>query len=125
MKGYWRYTVLTEIFSYNRDNYNNEIQRRALKPIRDTKANAEKQSEVHNHPLPSEWKISPKVLEDITITAQNNSRVTPKELQNGVGMSYIPMEVSLPAANLERIRTHVKRARQDVEKIDNERVNPF
>ena len=33
--------------------------------------NAEKQSEVHNHPLPSEWKISPKVLEDniIIITA--------------------------------------------------------
>jgi len=56
--------------------------------------NAEKQSEVHNHPLPSEWKISPKVLEDITITAQNNSRVTPKELQNSVGMSYIPIEVS-------------------------------
>jgi len=42
-------------------------------------------------------------------------------------MKYIPMEVSLPAANIERIRTHVKRARQDVKKIDNERVrvNPF
>jgi len=87
--------------------------------------NAEKQSEVHNHPLLSEWKISPKVLEDITITAHKNSRVTPKELQNGVGMSYIPMEVSLPAAKLEHIRTHLKRARQDVEKINNEWVNPF
>ena len=40
-------------------------------------------------------------------------------------MSYIPMEVLLPAANIECVRAHVKKARQDVEKIDNERVNPF
>jgi len=35
------------------------------------------------------------------------------------------MEVSPSAANFEHIQTHVKKARQDVEKIDNERVNPF
>ena len=87
--------------------------------------NAEKKDGVHNHPLPSEWKISPKVLEDITQMAQNNSRVTPKELQNGVGMSYRPMEISLAAANIDRVRTIVKKARQDVERVDNEKVNPF
>ena len=87
--------------------------------------NAEKKDEIHNHPLPSEWKILPKVLEDITLMAQNNSRITPKELQNGVGMSYRPMEVSLPAAHIGRVRATVKKARQDVEKVDNEKVGPF
>ena len=42
--------------------------------------------------------------------AQNNSRVTLKELQNGVGMSYRPMEISLAAANINRVRTIVKKA---------------
>jgi len=57
--------------------------------------------------------------------AQNNSQITPKELQNGVDMSYRPMEVSLPAAHIGRVRATVKKARQNVEKVDNEKVGPF
>ena len=74
--------------------------------------NSEKKNRMHNHyySLPSEWKILPKVLEDITQIAQNNSRVTPKELQNRVGMSYRPMEISLAAADINRVRTIAKKA---------------
>ena len=35
------------------------------------------------------------------------------------------MELSLAAANINRIRSVVKKARQNINKIDNERVNPF
>ena len=38
---------------------------------------------------------------------------------------YRPMEASLPTANLDRMRAVVKKARREVEKIDNEKVNPF
>ena len=87
--------------------------------------NADKNGSIHNHNPPPEWKIAPNVLRDITQAAQRNIRVTPKEVQNGVGMDYRPIEKSLPAANIDRIRTIVKRARQEVEKVDNERINPF
>ena len=41
-------------------------------------------------------------------------------------MSYRPMEISLVATNIDRVRTIAKKARQDVEKVDNElQVNPF
>lgn len=50
--------------------------------------------------------------------------LTPKDVQKGIGMDYRPMEASLPTANLDRMRVVVKKARREVEKID-EKVNPF
>ena len=87
--------------------------------------NADKTDAMHNHHPPLEWRIPPNVLSDITRTAQRNFSVTPKEVQKGVGMNYRPMELSLAAANIDRIRSVMKKARQEVDKIDNERVNPF
>ena len=40
-------------------------------------------------------------------------------------MHYRSMELSLAAANIDRIRSVMKKARQEVDKIDNERVNPL
>ena len=40
-------------------------------------------------------------------------------------MPYRPMEASLPAINLDRMRAAVKKVRKEVEKIDNDKVNPF
>ena len=40
-------------------------------------------------------------------------------------MPYRPMEASLPAASLHRMRAAVKKVRKEVEKIDNEKVNQF
>ena len=70
--------------------------------------NAEQTGPIHNHSSPPEWKIPPNVLRDITNVAQRNMRITPKEVQNGVGMEYRPIETSLAAANIDRIRTIVK-----------------
>jgi len=80
---------------------------------------------IHNHPPPSEWKVLPKVLSDISNAISRNTSISPKELQKGCGMDYRPMETSLPTANLGRMRAIVKRVRKDVEKIDCEKVNPF
>ena len=80
---------------------------------------------IHNHASPSEWKIPPNVLRDIANAAQSNMRITPKEIQNGVGMEYRPIESSLAAANISRVRAQVRKARKEVDKVDNERVNPF
>lgn len=81
--------------------------------------------ELHNHPPPSEWKITPKVLCDLAVAVTRNTAATPKNLQKGVGMNYCPIEASLPAANIDRVRAVVKKVRKDADKIDNERVNPF
>ena len=54
--------------------------------------NAEQTGPIHNHSSPPEWKIPPNVLRDITNVAQKNMRITPKEVQNGVGMEYIKKE---------------------------------
>ena len=35
------------------------------------------------------------------------------------------MQVSIAAANLHRVRTIVKRARNEIDKVDNEKVNPL
>ena len=67
---------------------------------------------MHNHPPPSEWKISPKVLSDITNVVSNNTHLTPKEVQKGVGMGYCPIEKSLAAANLDRIRVMLNKAKK-------------
>ena len=80
---------------------------------------------IHNHTSLSEWKIPPNVLRDIANAAQSNMRITPKEIQNGVGMEYRPIESSLAAANISRVRAQVRKARKEVDKVDNERVNPF
>ena len=58
-------------------------------------------------------------------TVTLNSRLAPKEIQKGSGMTYQPMSVSLAAANIDRVRVVVKKAKREVEKIDNDRVNPF
>jgi len=52
-------------------------------------------STMHNHELPSEWKINPRLLADISNAV---SQITPKELQKGIGIPYCPMELSLPVA---------------------------
>jgi len=80
---------------------------------------------IHNHPSPSEWKVLPKVLSDISNAVSRNTSISPKELQKGFGMDYRPMEVSLPTASLGRMRAIVKKARKEAEKIDCDRVNPF
>ena len=80
---------------------------------------------MHNHAAPSVWKISPRVLADISNAVSHNLSVTPKELQKGVGMPYRPKEASLPAINLDRMRAAVKKVRKEVEKINNDKVNPF
>lgn len=54
--------------------------------------------------------------------AKRNASITPKEVQKGTGMEYRPMQVSIAAANLHRVRAIVKKARNE---IDNEKVNPF
>ena len=65
-------------------------------------------SSIHNHPSPSEWRVSPKVLSDISNAVSRNTSISPKELQKGVGMDYRPIETSLPTANLDRMRGIVK-----------------
>ena len=56
--------------------------------------NAENKVPLHNHLPPSEWKIAPNVLCDLKKSAQRNINVTPKEVQNGAGMDYRPIEMS-------------------------------
>lgn len=68
--------------------------------------NTDSSGGIHNHP-PSEWKIVPKVLSDISNAVSRNPSISPKELQKGVGMEYRPMEVSLPTASLGRMRAIV------------------
>ena len=65
------------------------------------------------------------ILHEITQIAQRNMHITPKEIQNGVGMNCRPIEYSLAAANTDRVRMVVKKARQEVDKTDNEKVNPL
>ena len=57
--------------------------------------NAEKNDYIHNHPPPSEWKISPVVLQDITNMAKSNIKVTPKNMQKGIGLNYPPIYRSI------------------------------
>jgi len=69
--------------------------------------------------------VSPKILTDILNAVSQNTSISPKKLQKGVGMNYRPMETSLPTANLDRMKVIVKKARKDAEKVDSDRVNPF
>ena len=46
-----------------------------------------------------------------------NSHLAPKEIQKGSGMIYQPMLVSLAAANINRVRAVVKKAKKEVEKL--------
>ena len=87
--------------------------------------NAEGEGKLHNHAAPAEWKIPPNVLEDISNTALKNASITPKEAQKGKRMSYQSINVSMAAANIDRVQAAVKKTRKDVEKVDNEKVNPF
>ena len=72
---------------------------------------------MHNHDLPSEWKIAPRILADISNAVSQNPSITPKELQKGIGIPYRPVEASLPAASLDRMREAVKKMRKEVEKL--------
>jgi len=87
--------------------------------------NCEKGQTIHNHSPPSEWKILPHVLQDITQTVCRNIHVTAKDIQNGRGLDYQPMDASIAAVNIGRIRSVVKKAKSAIDKTDNERVNPF
>lgn len=58
-------------------------------------------SSIHNQLSPSKWRVSPKVLSDISNAVSRNTSISPKELQKGVGMDYRPIETSLPTANLD------------------------
>ena len=87
--------------------------------------NAEKNEYIHNHPPPSEWKISPAVLQDITNLAKRDMRVTPKDMQKGGGLNYQPMEPSLATASLDRVRAVVRKARKEIDKVNNGRLDPF
>ena len=73
--------------------------------------NVESASLIHNHLPPSEWKISPKVLSDIILVSQN-SQLTLKKVQKGVGMGYRPMEKSMAAANIDRTRAILTKAKK-------------
>jgi len=84
--------------------------------------NTETGNRMHNHAPPTEWKISPRVLADISNAVSHNLSLTPKELQMGVGMPYCPMIASLPAASLDRMKAAVKKVRKEVGKIDNHKV---
>ena len=78
-----------------------------------------------NHLPPSEWKLPPKMISDIVDATKRNIQLTPKEIQKGAGMDYRPMQVSLAASHIGRIRAAVKKGRHDVDKVDHEKVNPF
>ena len=88
-------------------------------------ADSSSTGEIHHHSLPSEWKISPGAVKDIEEVAKQNASITLKEVQKGTGMEYRRMQVSIAAANLHRVRTIVKRAKNEIDKVDNEKVNPF
>jgi len=64
--------------------------------------------------------IPPNVLCDIANAAQSDMRISPKKIQNGVGMEYRPIESLLAAANISWIRAQVRKARKEVDKVDNE-----
>jgi len=87
--------------------------------------NSQSDSQMHNHPPPSEWKIVSNVLSDVSNVITRNSQLTPKEIQKGLGMNYNPMEVSIAAANLDRMRAVVNKSKKDVYKVDNDKINPF
>ena len=40
-------------------------------------------------------------------------------------MGYQPMEKSIPAANIDRMRALLNKTKKKIEKIDTERVNPL
>ena len=50
--------------------------------------NTESSGNMHCHKAPSEWKMSPKVLCDISNVVSKNATLTPKDLQKSVGMDY-------------------------------------
>jgi len=82
-------------------------------------------SEMHNHLPPSEWKITPKVLSDISNAISRNSQLTPKQIQKGLGMNYNPMEVSVATGNIDRVRENVNKSKKDIYKVNNGKINPF
>jgi len=44
----------------------------------------ESSGKMHNHMIPSEWKISPKVLSYISNVVSKNTTLAPKDLQKGL-----------------------------------------
>jgi len=82
-------------------------------------------SEMHNHLPPSEWKITHKVLSDISNAISKNSQLTPKQIQKGLGMNYNPMEVSVATGNIYRLRANMNKSKKDICKVNNDKVNPF
>ena len=58
-------------------------------------------------------------------TVTLNSHLAPEEIQKGSGMTYQPMSVSLAAANIDHVRAVVKKAKKEVERIDNDSYRLF
>jgi len=56
---------------------------------------------------------------DIVEATKRRIQLTPKEIQKGAGMEYRPMQVSLAASNIGRIRAAVQKGKRDVDKVDN------
>ena len=40
-------------------------------------------------------------------------------------MDYNPMEKSIAAANIDRLRAVVNKSKKDIYKVDNDKINPF
>ena len=57
--------------------------------------------------------------------AKHNIKATPKDMQKGIGLNYQPMEASLAAANIDRVRALVRKVRKEIDKVDSDRVNPL
>jgi len=68
------------------------------------KAESTSAGDLHNHLPLSEWKLPHKMICDIADATKQNIQHAPKEIQKGIGMDYSPMQVSLAASNIGRIR---------------------
>ena len=87
--------------------------------------NEDNKAQLHNYNPPAEWRILPKVVKDMSDTDTLNGYLAPKEIQKGSGTTYQPMSVSLAAANIVHVKADIKKAKKEVQKIDNDWVNPF
>ena len=81
--------------------------------------NTDGSAEMHNHPPSSEW------TQRHCNVVSNNTQLTPKEIQKGIGMGYRPIEKSLAAGNIDRVRMKVNKVKKQIDKVDNEKVSPF
>ena len=53
--------------------------------------------------MPSDWRLPPKLVDDIVTATKKNIYITPKEVKEGAGMDYRTIQDSLVAAYIDRI----------------------